>query len=78
MATPAIVRNVMDAVPHLRKTHVRHMSLDFDDEADVLYVSFERPQRATDTEEIEPGVLLRTRGRKVVGVTLLDVSKRKG
>jgi uncharacterized protein YuzE len=29
---------------------------DFDEEADVLYVSFERPQGATDNELIEDGV----------------------
>ncbi len=47
-----------------------------DDEADVLYVSFERPQRATDSELSEDGILLRYRGDQLVGVTILNARKR--
>ncbi len=49
---------------------------DFDDDADVLYVSFERPQGATDSELTDDGVILRDRGEQLVGVTILNVSKR--
>lgn len=52
--------------------------LDFDDEADVLYISLTRPQKATDTIEMEDGgILLRYRGKKLVGITVLDASKRE-
>jgi uncharacterized protein YuzE len=51
--------------------------LDFDEEADVLYISLKRPQRATETVEVEDeGILLRYRGKELVGITVLDVSKR--
>ena len=40
--------------------------IDYDDEADVLYVSFERPQRATDSMLHDNNVLLRYRGKKLV------------
>ena len=49
---------------------------DFDEEADVLYVSLERPQRATDTDILEDGIFLRFRGKKVVGITITNVSKK--
>ena len=45
--------------------------IDYDDEADVLYVSFERPQRATDSVLHDNNVLLRYRGKKLVGVTII-------
>jgi uncharacterized protein YuzE len=52
--------------------------IDYDDDADVLYLSFKRPQKATDTELLEnQGILLRYRNKELVGVTVLDASKRK-
>jgi uncharacterized protein YuzE len=42
----------------------------------VLYISFRRPQKATDTEMMEDGILLRYKDGELVGLTILDVSKR--
>jgi uncharacterized protein YuzE len=50
--------------------------VDYDREADVLYVSFRRPQEATDSEMRDDGVLVRYRDGQVVGITVLDASKR--
>ena len=52
------------------------MILDYDREADVLYISLKKPQKATDSEMLEDGVLLRYRDEELVGITILDVSKR--
>lgn len=52
------------------------MWIDYDKEADVLYVSFKRPQRATDSEMLENGVLLRYKEDELVGITVLEASKR--
>ena len=50
--------------------------VDYDNEADVLYISFQRPQRATDTEMTDEGILLRHRDNQLVGITILDASMR--
>jgi hypothetical protein len=42
----------------------------------VLYLSFERPQKATDGKMRDDGVLLRYRGKQLVGVTTMAVSTR--
>jgi uncharacterized protein YuzE len=52
------------------------MWIDYDREADVLYISFKRPQRATDSEMLENGVLLRYKDDELIGLTMLDASKR--
>ena len=53
------------------------MWLDYDQEADVLYISLQRPQKATDTIDLgDQGILLRYRGKELVGITVLDASKR--
>lgn len=76
MATAAAVRDIFQAVPYIKKIGAKHIWFDFDDEADVLYISLERPQDATDTDILEDGVFLRLRGKKVVGLTITNVSKK--
>jgi uncharacterized protein YuzE len=51
--------------------------IDYDEEADVLYISFQRAQQATDNEMLDNGILLRYRKEKLVGVTVLDASARR-
>ena len=49
--------------------------IDYDDEADVLSISLKRPKQATQTVEVEDqGILLRYRGKELVGITVLDAS----
>ena len=50
--------------------------VDYDKEADVLYISFKRPQHATDSEMLQNGILLRYKGEELVGITVLNASKR--
>jgi uncharacterized protein YuzE len=75
MAT-GVISDILDTIPHLLRMPSKQIWFDFDDEADVLYVSFERPQGATDSELSEDGVLMRYRGDQLVGVTVLNARKR--
>ncbi|MDE1860313.1 MAG: DUF2283 domain-containing protein [Candidatus Micrarchaeota archaeon] len=52
-----------------------HAWIDYDKGADVAYVSFERPQHATDSELLDNGVIVRKRGKKIVGFTILNAGK---
>ncbi|SMC16927.1 Uncharacterized protein YuzE [Desulfacinum hydrothermale DSM 13146] len=70
------VESVTSAVPLLLKFPERRFWVDYDVEADVLYISFRRPQQATDTEMTEEGILLRYKGDDLVGITILDASTR--
>ena len=72
-----VVLELLESLPHLLKLPSKQIWFDFDEEADVLYVSFERPQGATDTELTEDGVLLRYRGDQLVGATILNARDRK-
>jgi len=55
------------------------MWLDYDEEADVLYISLKRPQRATETIDLDQkGILLHYRNKDLVGITVLDASHRNG
>lgn len=76
MATKAAVKEIFAAIPHIKKVGAKHLWFDFDKEADVLYISFERPQRATDTDILDDGTFLRLRGKKIVGMTITNISKK--
>lgn len=79
MATAEInktLKEITEMIPHFIKLPETRMWMDYDKEADVLYISFKRPQRATDSEMLENGVLLRYKGDEIVGITILDASKR--
>jgi len=76
MAATAAIKEIFEALPHIKKVGAKHLWFDFDEEADVLYVSLERPQRATDTDILEDGIFLRLRGKSVVGITITNISKK--
>jgi len=48
---------------------------DYDKQADVLYVSFGQPQKVSDTMPTERGILVRKKGKKVIGFTILNASR---
>ncbi len=75
MATTA-VKEIFEIIPHIKKLGSKNIWFDLDEEADVLYVSLERPQRATDTDILDDGTFLRLRGKKVVGITITNFSKK--
>jgi uncharacterized protein YuzE len=70
------IETVVEAAPYLLKFPYRKMWIDYDKEADVLYINFKRPQKATDSEMMKSGILLRYREKDLVGITILDASKR--
>jgi len=74
--TPETYSSVLQAVPLLIDFPVQRFWVDYDREADVLYISFQRPQKATDTEMTNEGILFRYRGKQLVGITILDASTR--
>jgi uncharacterized protein YuzE len=47
--------------------------IDYDEEADVLYVSFRKPQRANDSL-LEDNIIYHYRDRDLVGLTVLKAS----
>lgn len=67
---------VYEAIPLLLSLPAQRYWVDYDREADVLYISFRRPQKATDTQMTDDGILLRYRRQQLVGVTVLDASTR--
>ena len=68
--------HLLKAVSHLVQLPRTHMWLDYDEDADVLYLHFENHPRSTHSQIRDEGVILDYKGRRIVGVTILEASQR--
>jgi uncharacterized protein YuzE len=75
--TERFVTNCLVMAEDMLRLPAHQTWIDYDKEADVLYMSFRRPQRATNTIEIDEDVLLRKDGDEIVGITIMNASTRK-
>ena len=66
----AEVIDILSLVPPALNLKSRQLWLDYDEEADVLYISLRKPQRATDSA-MEGHLLYHYCGKELVGVTVL-------
>ncbi len=72
-----IPESVLQAIPMLVEFPRRRFWVDYDEEADVLYISFRRPQNADDSVMTDEGILMRYRQDELVGLTVLDAAARR-
>lgn len=75
MAPRTIIEQTKHILPNLRNLAQSGLSASYDTDADVLYVSFGKPQEADDAEMNNQDVIIRRRGEKVVGLTFLNASR---
>jgi hypothetical protein len=57
--SPEMAQSLFQALPLLTSMLTSRCWVNYDQEAEVLYMSFERPQKATDTAMTDDGILLR-------------------
>ena len=70
------INSLLKAIAHLVKLPKTYMWLDYDSEADVLYIHFEDKPSSTHSEMRDDGVMLDYRGNRLVGLTILEASRR--
>ncbi len=69
------LEEIYDMIPNIVKLPSKKVWMDYDKEADVLYINFEKPQHATDSELLRNNVLVRYKNSKIAGVTIIGVKK---
>ena len=69
-----LTNKCLSMVHDILQLPAQNVWIDYDKEADVLYMSFRKPQRATKTIEVNEDILVRKDGRRVVGVTIMNAS----
>ena len=73
---PTELAQYLGLVPMVLTTPHRSLWSSYDAEADVLYVNFKKPSRATDSELTDDDIIIRYEGTEIIGLTILNVSKR--
>jgi uncharacterized protein YuzE len=72
----AAVKDYLGLVPALKRAPHGYLWSSYDAEADVLYINFKKPARATDSELTPDDVIIRYEGEEVIGLTILHASTR--
>ncbi len=72
-----LVENLQSTLPTMFPLIQRedNLVINYDKGADVLYISFGIPQKADDTELVNGNMLMRKKGKRIVGVTILNFKK---
>ena len=70
------IHHLLKAVANLVKLPKTHMWLDYDSEADVLYLHFEDKPSSTHSQMRDDGIILDYKGTRLVGLTVLDASRQ--
>ncbi len=70
------VMKLLDFVPTFIKNKFKKMWIDYDEEADVLYLNFKKPSKPDDSEMTEDDIIIRYENKEIIGITILNASKR--
>lgn len=70
------IERMLSLVPQLLEIPHRRIWTTYDEEADVLYVNFKKPSHADDSELMDDDIIVRYEGGQIVGITVLNASKR--
>ncbi len=71
------IEKTLTLVPRLLEIPHKRIWTTYDEEADVLYVNFKKPSHADDSELTDDDVIVRYEEGEVVGITILNASKRR-
>lgn len=69
------VKEIIKSMPSFFRMPHPQAWFDYDKEADVLYIAFDRPQKAVDSEMTPEDIIVRRRGKRIVGLTILHASR---
>ena len=70
------LQSILANINGFLKIPAKRYWVDFDEEADMLYINFRKPQRATDSIMRDDGIIVRKDGNTIVGLTILEASHR--
>jgi uncharacterized protein YuzE len=70
------IQDYLRLLPAVKQTSRGYLWSSYDAEADVLYINFKKPSRATDSELTEDDVIIRYEGEEIIGLTVLHASDR--
>ena len=76
MMEMSTVHEYLKILPTVKDAPQRSVWLTYDQKADVMYVNFQKPSVATDSELTDDDVIIRYGGDEIIGFTVLHASQR--
>lgn len=73
---PHVLEKIYQSIPYLLSFPSTRSWIDYDRDADVLYINFEKPEPASDSEMTDDDVIIRKSGERIIGLTVLHASQR--
>ncbi len=70
------VQEYLKLLPTVKDAPQRSVWLTYDQDADVMYVNFQKPSVATDSELTDDDVIVRYQDDEIIGFTVLHASQR--
>jgi len=70
------IEEYLKIIPAVKLAPQKYLWSSYDAEADVLYINFKKPSRATDSEFTDDDIIIRYEEDHIVGLTILHASKR--
>ena len=71
-----MIDKLIDMVPHVTAMPYRKLWIDYDEEADVMYINFTYPSQAVEHEEDEEGIIRNYNEEgELTGVTIIAASR---
>jgi len=71
------IKEILEITPQLLNIPYKRVWYSYDEEADVLYLNFKKPSHADDSELTEDDIIIRYEKSEIIGITILNASKRK-
>jgi uncharacterized protein YuzE len=71
------IERIIDIVPQIINIPFERIWSSYDAEADVLYLNFKKPSHADDSELTEDDIIIRYEKGEIIGVTILNASKKR-
>jgi uncharacterized protein YuzE len=68
------LKDIKDMLPYFLK--YKKIWVDYDEEADVLYLHFKKPNHADSSEMTEDDIIIRYEKGEVIGVSFLNASQK--
>jgi uncharacterized protein YuzE len=68
------IKEIKNHLPWLMK--IKTIWADYDEEADVLYMHFKKPNHADHSEMTEDEIIIRYELDEIIGLTVLNASKK--
>ena len=69
------VEEIKNILPYFLK--YKNLWANYDKDADTMYLHFKKPNHADYTEMTEDEIIVRYKDNEIIGLTILNASKRK-